>query len=106
MMAHRKYACHRVYDKCNHYHPQSVVSLTEKGEFIGCNPLVHETSFTQWIGGVIVLSPLSDMTHYTDFQTMLREMTHIDQAPLYAWHISDFDFSREELTPQSIVRRL
>lgn len=106
MIVHRKYACHRVYDGYNHYQPQSVVSLTEKGEFIGCTPLVHETSFTQWIGGVIVLSPLSELAHYTDFQTMLREVTDIDQAPLYAWHISDFDFSQETLTSQSIVRRL
>ena len=102
----KNYACHRVYEGSHAYLSQSVVSITKNGEVVACKPLSQETAFTEWIGGVIVLSPISDMTHSTDSQTMLREMTHIDQAPLYAWHISDFDFSREELTPQSIVRRL
>ena len=107
MMAHRKYACHRVYDRCNHYHPQSVVSLTEKGEFIGCDPLVHETSFTQWIGGVIVLSPKKELTLPTDFDHLRQDATKgNEKSPLYAWHVSDFNFQEEALTSQSIIRRL
>lgn len=106
MKVHRRVACHRVYDSYNHYEAQSVVAITMQGEVIGCTPLIHETSFTEWIGGVIVLSPLSDMPCVSDFKSMTSEMTGQQGNPLYAWHISDFDFSKEELTPQSRVIRL
>lgn len=106
MKAHKRYACHRVYDGCNHYHPQSVVTVTEKGEVLECASLTHETPFTEWIGGVIILSPLSEAVAGTDFPTLLREMTISGRTPLYAWHIPHFDFNREELTPQSIMKRL
>lgn len=107
MKADKKYACHRVYDSCNHYQSQSVVAVSESGEVIGCTPLVQETSFTEWIGGVIILSPLTEVSFHTDdFGTMLHEMTSIRQTPLYAWHISNFDFTKEEPAPQSLIRRL
>ena len=106
MKLHARYACHRVYDSFQHYDTQAVVVINDKGEVIGCTPLTHETPFTTWIGGVIVLSPFSETASRTDFKTMLSEMTGNARLPLYAWHISDFDFSKEELTPQSIVKRL
>lgn len=106
MKTHKRYACHRVYDGCNHYHPQSVVTVTEKGEVLECASLTHETPFTEWIGGVIILSPLSEAMAGTDFPTLLREMTIPGRTPLYAWHIPHFDFNREELAPQSIMKRL
>jgi hypothetical protein len=105
-VVHRRYACHRVYDSYHHYVSQSVVAISDKGEVMECTPLTQETSFTEWIGGVIVLSPLSEMDSVTDFKTMTNGMVHQDQTPLYAWHVSNFDFSKEELTPQSIVKRL
>ena len=76
------------------------------GEVIGCTPLTQETSFTEWIGGVIVLSPFSEMESTEDFQAIIGKVAHGEESPLYAWHISHFDFSKEELTPQSRVRRL
>ena len=106
MKAYKNYACHRVYDSYNHYRPQSVVAISENGEVMECMPLMHETSFTEWIGGVIILSPLQAIPTYPDFGTMVKEMTTPAQAPLYAWHIAGFDFSKEELTPQSIIKRL
>lgn len=105
-VVHRRYACHRVYDSCNHYESQSVVAISDQGEVIGYMPLTQETSFTEWIGGVIVLSPSPEMGSVTDFKSMTNGMVHLDQTPLYAWHVSNFDFSKEELTPQSIIRRL
>jgi len=41
-----------------------------------------------------------------DFQAIIGKVAHGEESPLYAWHISHFDFSKEELTPQSRVRRL
>ena len=86
----KRYACHRVYDSYNHYLPQSVVTITPDGEVLECKPLTEEISSTEWIGGVIVLKPISER------QTEKR----------YALHISDFDFQLEASTSKSIIRRL
>ena len=102
----KNYACHRVYEGSHAYLSQSVVSITKNGEVVACKPLSQETAFTEWIGGVIVLSPSPEMDSVTDFKTMTNGMVHQDQTPLYAWHVSNFDFTNEELTPQSIIRRL
>ena len=87
----KKYACHRVYDNSyNHYLPQSVVAIAPDGEVLECTPLTEEISSTEWIGGIIVLNPMSDN----------------NTEKYYALHISDFDFEQEVPTPQSIIRRL
>ena len=86
----KRYACHRVYDGNNHYLPQSVVAIAPDGEVLECKPLTEEISSTEWIGGVIVLKPMSDEQH----------------GKRYALHISDFDFQQEAPTSKSIIRRL
>ena len=107
MRIFKKYACHRVYDSPYHYLSQSVVSIDENGEVVECKPLTQETSFTEWIGGVIVLSPESELAHPIDFKTLHQQTTKGNESfPLYAWHISDFNFQEETLTPQSLIRRL
>lgn len=107
MKSVRNYACHRVYDAPNHYRPQSVVTITTYGEVLEIKPLSHESAFTEWIGGIILLSSETELTLPTDFKTLRLQMKEGDpSSPLYAWHISGFNFQEEELTPQSIVRRL
>lgn len=101
----KKYACNRLYLNDGRYYPQSVVILDDKGEVAGHAPLTEETSFTEWIGGVIIISHQKDSFLTQDFKTMSEEKESAGH-PLYAWHISHFDFHREELTPQSIIRRL
>ena len=86
----KRYACHRVYDSYNHYSSQSVVAIALDGEVLECKPLTEETSFTEWIGGVIMLKPLSEDP----------------PEKCYALHISDFDFQQEAPTPKSMIRRL
>ena len=86
----KRYGCHRVYDRYNHYLSQSVVAIAPDGEVLECTPLTQETSFTEWIGGVIVLKPMSE-----------------DQPEkCYALHISDFDFQQEAPSSKSIIKRL
>ena len=86
----KRYACHRVYDNYNHYLSQSVVAIAPDGEVLECTPLTQETSFTEWIGGVIMLKPMSE--------------GQLEKC--YALHISDFDFQQEAPTSKSIIRRL
>lgn len=86
----KRYACHRVYDGYNHYLSQSVVAIAPDGEVLECKPLTEETSFTEWIGGVI----------------MLKAMSEDQSEKCYALHISDFDFQQEAPTSKSIIRRL
>ena len=86
----KRYGCHRVYDCFNHYISQSVVAIAPDGEVLECTPLTQETSFTEWIGGVIVLKPMSED----------------QQEKYYALHISDFDFQQEVPTSKSMIRRL
>ena len=103
----KKYACHRVYDADMHYHTQSVVSISANGEFVEHKPLTQETSFTEWIGGVIVLVPESELTLPLDFRTLFHHTKKGGKlSPLYAWHISDFNFQEEKPTSKSIIRRL
>ena len=86
----KRYACHRVYDSNNPYLPQSVVAIAPDGEVLECKPLTEEISSTEWIGGVIVLKPMSDE----------------QPGKRYALHISDFDFQQEVPTPKSVITRL
>lgn len=103
----KNYACHRVYDTDMHYYSQSVVSISANGELVEHRPLTQETSFTEWIGGVIVLIPESELTFPLDFKTLFQFTKKRGKlTPLYAWHISDFNFQEETLTSQSIIRRL
>lgn len=106
MKVYGRYACHRVYDTFGHCHPQAVVAIDTDGKVIGCTPLTHETPFTEWIGGVIVLSPMYEKGSWTDFRSIRCGTAPNGQLPLYAWHISHFDFAKEELTVQSLIRRL
>lgn len=106
MKVWKKYACHRVYDGCNHYRKQSVVSVSSHGEVLSVSPLSVETSSTEWIGGIIILSDLMEIPLSNDFHTLLYQLTAQAQPPLYAWHVSDFDFQQEDISRQSIIRRL
>ena len=86
----KRYACHRVYDGYNDYLSQSVVAIAPNGEVLECKPLTEETSFTEWIGGVI----------------MLKAMSENQPEKCYPLHISDFYFQQEAPTSKSIIRRL
>ena len=101
----KNYACHRVYEGSHAYLSQSVVSITKNGEVVACKPLSQETAFTEWIGGVIFLSDKERLASSSGFKALAQEITEGGCAT-YAWHISNFDFQQEELTSDSIIRRL
>lgn len=101
----KKYACHRLYDTCSHYHSRSVVCINDEGKVEGFLPLAEEMPATEWIGGVIFLSGKAELSSAGKFKELLHSMVGAKQ-PLYAWHISGFDFIREELVAESRIRRL
>lgn len=102
----KKFACHRVYDSYNHFFNQSVVSISRQREVLSITPLTSEISSTEWIGGVIILSGLEEVPPHLEIHNIFQELTSSNQPPLYAWHISDFDFHQEKIIPQSIIQRL
>lgn len=101
----KKYACNRLYRASDEWMPQSVVTINEKGEVERVAPLLEETFATEWLGGIIILSDKKIMPSQLKFNDLLDYLTPVEM-PLYAWHISDFDFQQEEMTSRSVIRRL
>lgn len=101
----KKFACNRLYVSYNRYVSQSVVSIDEEGKVSDYSSLVEETASTEWIGGVIFLSDKERLASSSGFKALAQEITEGGCAT-YAWHISNFDFQQEELTSDSIIRRL
>jgi len=100
----RRYACNRLYIN-NLCLSQAVVAINEKGKVEYYFLFSEELPATEWIGGVIVLSDKKERVGYSDFQDFREQMTSTKQL-VYAWHVSDFDFQKEDFTPQSVVSRL
>lgn len=105
-MSCTKYACHRLYDTATHYYSQMTVCVNGSGKVDSFSTLTEETSFTQWIGGIIILSDKTDIPPYQNFQQLIQELTSSNQEKVYAWHISTFDFQTESLTAESVIKRL
>lgn len=80
--------------------------MDEKGEVISYAPFDEEVPFTQWIGGVILLTSTTKMELKKDFKSTLAELTTLPNHPIHAWHLSPFDFVKEEITPDSILYQL
>lgn len=106
MNMNRQYACHRIYDGGNHTEGKTIVSIAPNGEVESYFPLTKEIPFTEWIGGIIVLSNQAELPCLPDFPTWIHRHTIDKDVPVYAFHISNFDFQQERLTAQSIIRRL
>lgn len=102
----KKYACHRIYVGGELILTQSVVSVIPLGEVVACLPLSEEIPATEWIGGIIVLSNQTEIACRPDFQTWIHGVVIDRQLPVYAWHISDFNFQQESLTEQSVIQQL
>lgn len=101
----KRYACHRLYTAHNLYFPQSVVVINDEGEVMDYASLTEETPATEWLGGVIFLSPRKELGENGDIKELLPEKPGT-QSPLYAWHLSPFDFVKEAPVEQSLIRLL
>lgn len=103
----KRFACHRVYKTPDIFQGQSVISINDKGEVVTCTLLNNETNYTEWIGGVIVLSSKNQLYLEKNFSYFLHRNCAQDQNnPVFAWHISPFDFEKEDFLPQSQLNKL
>lgn len=103
----KKFACHRIYQSADSYQGQSVVSINTKVEVVSFSLFDSEACHTEWIGGAVLLSNKSELYIEKDFSLLLSTAFPIeDKYPLYAWHLSPFDFENETLLPQCVLRKL
>lgn len=106
----KRFACHHLYVSTDGCYYKYVVELEENGAVGKYFPLVEEISATLWIGGVIVLSPYSEIEIHPQeaFACFLRRViVEMDtDEPVYAWHIADFDFTQKDFKSTSKVTRL
>lgn len=107
----KRFACHYLYVSADSRYPKYVVELKDDDEVGFYFPLQEELSATQWIGGVIIFSPLPKLEicsgeKFAEFlQRAAAEKTETNR-PVYAWHIADFDLQNQEFTSRSVLVRL
>lgn len=98
----RRYACHLLYVSANEYYSKYVVELKGDKTVNRLFPLREEICATEWIGGVIVLSPSPYLEIGADesFSRFLQRVAVATEeaSSLYAWYIADFDFVKKEFT--------
>lgn len=101
----KRYACHHLYATADGCYSRYVVELDELCRVKAYFPLKEEIPATQWIGGVIVLSPSKRLSLGTGecFADFLQRAVGEPglEVPVYAWHIACFDFQKEGLLPES-----
>lgn len=104
----KRFACHRLYVFSDGCYSNYVVELNEEDKVRTYFPLEEEISATQWIGGVIVLSPLLDIEigQKENFHSFLEKAVGDTDKALYAWHLVGFDLMKGEFTPQTRLVRL
>lgn len=102
----KRYACHRLFFSQDKFFRQSVVAVDGEGKVLEYKPMVEEMDHTEWLGGIIILSPLWKYDRKGDFLTTLHDLTKNVGQPLYAWHLSDFDYVHNTCTQTSVLRLL
>lgn len=82
--------------------------MGESGKVRRWFPLEEEISATQWVGGIIVLSAEETVERGNGekFQSFLERVVAQADTGMYAWHITGFDFAKEEFTSQGRCIRL
>ena len=79
----RRFACHYLYVSADGCYSKYVVELEDSGRVRAYFPLKEELSATQWIGGVIIISPMYglEICSGEKFADFLQENTAPAAAP-------------------------
>lgn len=104
----KRFACHQLYVLPDDCYTQYVIELKDDGKVHAIFPLKEEISGTEWIGGVIVLSPFTDLTLQKgeSFSDFLHKAIDNTKADVYAWHLDSFDFVSNSFIPPCNLTRL
>ncbi len=92
----RNYAAHQLVLSADERLSRQVVTL-EEGRLAGYFPLQGEPAFTQWLGGMIVLSSLDALPDAAQCPVSLDELVRLltmennEASDLYAWHVAAAD---------------
>ena len=105
----RRYAAHFVYAAPGVCHKLHAVEV-EEGVVTGLFPLQGETESTEWLGGILILSPLGQAPALPggNFHDCLKALCGDvpSGAPLHAYHLQEVDLSTLALLPHAALRRL
>ena len=111
----KRFAAHRIYIRPTLAVGRSVITLNSAGVVLSVEPFSAEIPATQWIGGVIFLSPKDGFTA-EDAKVLCDAVKTVSEAeegrvngleqPLLAWHAESFDFERNTLCADSRLYRL
>ncbi len=110
----KRFACHHFYASADGCYSQYVVELTDDGRLHTYFPLREEISHTQWLNGIIFLSPHTDVERREgeSFDSFLQRVaisfpsTCEEETSLYGWYITRFDFDHREFMDEARVLRL
>lgn len=99
----KRFAAHQIIISSECKFKQYVVEM--EGRLVSrIFPLTEEIAFTEWIGGIIILSPYNERTKLIQlpmdlksvlmfFLTESMQEKEIGSQPFYAWHISSEEIS-------------
>ncbi len=108
----KRFACHHFYASADGCYSQYVVELADDGALHTFFPLREELCHTQWLNGVIFLSPHTDVERREGeafdafLQRVALPVTSPDEVPLYGWYITRFDFAKREFLADARMLRL
>lgn len=91
---------------------QQTVEVSAGGTFHSCIPLTHETGYTEWWPGIILVSPVEADRHGTEaFSSMITRLStqsiHLSAGmPQKVILVSPFDTVRMEFLPNSSIKIL
>ncbi len=92
----RNYAAHQLVTSADVWLPHYVVTLEDR-RVVHCSALEGEPAFTQWLGGVIILSSMKSLPPEADFPMEMSELVQLLTAgnrgtsTQYAWHVAPTD---------------
>ena len=111
----KRFAAHRIYIRPTLAVGRSVITLSNEGTVLAIEPFSAEVPATQWIGGVIFLSPQNTLTA-EEASTLCDSVDRVSEIeegmvgslkqPLLAWHTESFDFEKGTLYPDSRLFKL
>lgn len=107
----RKIATHRIYDtESGQISSQQVVEVDEQGHVVQMYSFSEETRHTEWLGDIIIISPLElpqilPDESFSHFKERIASLIQSGgkERPKRAYWVTPFNVSEMEFTPDTHV---